>query len=343
MGNGGWEMKDKGARRSHGPWDGGGQGGLAMALPGGLIHPVPRFVHLLIGVGLLLGLGCAKRQSPREAQARKVVQMEHAYRAAHALAGPRVAAIPVPESDYVKLSAEELIKRTRQHASKFVSDPKRLPADELPADAREDFKALYELCLREEILRAGTSLWRAVAIAQPDACAMSHEGYYDDFAGGALCVLKNEKGYRILAQAGRAGWRDLYAEARGEGEGRMVDGRIQGVMRTPGARGVVSMELALADGVAQLKLQGYDMKTVVLPGVYVRTATITPEGLRMLSAGADSSPVHLGAFRGTAEMHALHRKFLAKGCARFGPPVDRLRPDAAAEKARELVRMLAAE
>jgi len=278
------------------------------------------------------------RVNSKEELARRVARMEEAYRAAHALAGPRIAAVPVPDSDYVKLPTEELIKRTRLHASKFISDHKRIPHEDVAPDAREEFKSLYELCLREEILRSGTSLWRAVALRQPDVCKGVHEGYYDDFSGGALCVLKEEKGYRVFAQAGRAGWKDLYAEARGEGEGKVVDGRIMGVMRTPGARGVVSMELALADGVAQLKLQGYDMKSVVLPGIYVRTASLTSEGVRMLTAGMEGEPVHLGAFRGTAEMHARHREFLSKGCQRFAPPVDRLRPDAAAERAKGMVR-----
>lgn len=287
----------------------------------------------------LLVSGCGgTRTSSREELARRVARMEEAYRAAHALARARIAAVPVPDADYVKLPTEELIKRTRLHASKFISDPKRIPHDDLAPAVREEFNALYELCLREEILRCGTSLWRTVALRQPESCMGVHEGYYDDFAGGALCVLKEEKGYRVFAQAGRAGWKDLYAEARGEGEGRLVDGRIMGVMRTPGARGVVTMELAVADGVAQLKLQGYDMKSVVLPGIYVRTAGLTPEGVRMLSAGADGQPVYLGAFRGTAEMHARHREFLARGCQRFAPPVDRLRPDVAAEKAKRMLR-----
>ena len=286
----------------------------------------------------LMVSGCGDPHANAKTElARRVARMEEAYRAAHALARTRIAAVPVPDSDYVKLPTEELIKRTRLHASKFTSDPKRIPHEDVEPNAREEFKSLYELCLREEILRSGTSLWRAVALRQPDACKGMHEGYYDDFSGGALCVLKEEKGYRVFAQAGRAGWKDLYAEARGEGEGKVVDGRIQGVMRTPGARGVVSMELALADGVAQLKLQGYDMKSVVLPGIYVRTASLTSEGVRMLTAAAENQPVHLGAFRGTAEMHARHREFLAKGCQRFAPPVDRLRPDAAAERARAYV------
>ena len=327
-------MKDKGG--------GGDRAGadrrLALSSLSGLIHEVRQSAPWLILLGVLSSVGCDPQRSTREAQARRVEQMEQAFRAAHALARPRVAAIAVPDSDYVKLPSEELLKRTRLHASKFVSDPQRIPFDEVPADSREEFKSLYELCLREEILRAGTALWRTVALAQPEAFAGAHEGYYDDFAGGALCVLRQEKGYRVYAQAGRAGWRDLYAEARGEGEGKVVEGRIMGVMRTPGARGVVSMELAVADGVAQLKLQGYDMKTVVLPGVYVRTAAITPEGARMLGEGVGGKQVHLGAFRGTAEMHALHRDFLSKGCSRFAPPVDRLRPDAAAAKAREMVR-----
>jgi len=287
----------------------------------------------------LLVTGCGDAHvNPKTDLARRVASMEQAYRAAHALARGRIAAVPVPDSDYVKLPTEELIKRTRLHASKFISDPGRIPHDDLAPDAREEFKSLYELCLREEILRSGTSLWRAVALRQPEACLGVHEGYYDDFAGGALCVLKEEKGYRIFAQAGRAGWKDLYAEARGEGEGKVVDGRIQGVMRTPGTRGVVTMDLAVADGVAQLKLQGYDMKSVVLPGIYVRTASITPEGVRMLTAATEGQSVHLGAFRGTAEMHARHREFLSKGCRRFAPPVDRLRPDAAAERAKGMVR-----
>ncbi len=289
-------------------------------------------------LGVLFSVGCDPQRSAREALTRRVEQMEQSYRAAHARAKARVDAIPVPESDYVKLPTDELIRRTRLHASKFVSDPKRIPYEEVPEGARDEFKALYELCLREEILRAGAAFWRTVSLGQPAAFADAHAGYYDDFAGGALCVLREEKGYRVYAQAGRAGWRDLYAEARGEGEGKVVEGRIMGVMRTPGARGVVTMELAVADGVAQLKLQGYDMKSVVLPGVYVRTAAITPEGARMLAAGADGQPVHLGAFRGTSEMHARHREFLAKGCARFAPPVDRLRPEAAAARAREMVR-----
>ncbi len=263
--------------------------------------------------------------------------MEAGFRAAHSRAYPKVRALSVPDTDYVKLPVDDLIRRTREHAAKFVSDPARIPDQDLAPHERATFASLYELCLREEILRAGTAFWRAVSLGQPNCCGGTPEGYYEDFAGGALCVVSNGVGFRVHAQAGRAGWKDLYAEAKGEGEGKVVDGRIMGVMRTPGSRGVVSMELAVADGVAQLKLQGYDMKTVVLPGVYVRTASITPEGVRMLGAGEEGRGVHLGAFRGTAEMHAVHRDFLSRGCARFAPPADRLRPEMAAARARELM------
>ncbi|MFM8905127.1 MAG: hypothetical protein ACKOIB_07785, partial [Verrucomicrobiota bacterium] len=127
----------------------------------------------------LLVTGCGDAHvNSKEELARRVASMEEAYRAAHALARTRIAAVPVPDSDYVKLPTEELIKRTRLHASKFISDPKRIPYDDVAPDAREEFKSLYELCLREEILRSGTSLWRAIALRQPDACKGVHEGYY---------------------------------------------------------------------------------------------------------------------------------------------------------------------
>ncbi|MGA0134758.1 MAG: hypothetical protein ACO3ND_10440, partial [Opitutales bacterium] len=209
-------------------------------------------MRLLYGTLLACLLSaCADRRDPQDLLRRRVALMEAGFRAAHSRAYPKVRALSVPDTDYVKLPVDDLIRRTREHAAKFVSDPARIPDQDLAPHERATFASLYELCLREEILRAGTAFWRAVSLGQPDSCGGTPEGYYEDFAGGALCVVSNGVGFRVHAQAGRAGWKDLYAEAKGEGEGKVVDGRIMGVMRTPGSRGVVSMELAVAAGVAR--------------------------------------------------------------------------------------------